>query len=119
MSYETIDLPAGGFQDGDGSGPVLYRLEVAVGAREEFSTELHVRGMVLTTRYFGGGYFNFAGSTVLREGRDAIDHDIRVFGPASGRHAGLEEEIAVAVHLALDAHGERVMAAEMARICGE
>lgn len=107
----TIILPPAVFSDG-ADGPLLYALDVAIGERGEYHTELFVRGWV---RSPGGARIPFAGTTAIREGRDAPDHDIRLLGPARRSFA---DDVATAVHLALDAHAEDLVAAEMDRICG-
>jgi len=107
-----LKLPVDGFQ-AEGA-PRLMRLEVAVGARTPDSTELFVRGLVCSPKA-RQVWLAFAGTTVIREGRDAPEHDITIMGAPSAR--GFADEVAVAVHLTLDEHSD-VIATEMERICG-
>lgn len=115
---QKITLPATGFQDGT-DGPLLYALDVAVGERGEAYTDLFVRGWV---RSPAGARIPFAGTTTIREGRSTSDHDIRILGPhprrSPSRHGSFADDVALAVHLALDAHAEELVTAEMCRICG-
>src|SRR5947209_3807623 len=108
MDYQSIGLPADGFQDYQG-GPRLHDLEVCVGALDAFSTTLHVRGFV----EHGAGVYPFAGSTVLREGRDHPDHDLRVLSRGDVSSQAVLDSLALSVHLALDQYAEGLIANEM------
>lgn len=82
-------------------------LNVTVITRNEFSTDIDVECRIDGVRCRIG--------TDIREGRDVPDGEfLNVTG-----HPPVPEETIVALHEALDVQAADVMAAEMARICGE
>ena len=109
---QKINIPLNGFKDG-ADGQLIRTLDVAIGDRTEFSAELFVRGTV----EYRNRIVHFAGTVVLREGRDTVDHDIVLGGPERFRDTNAEA-VAIAVMLALDEHASDLMETEMNRICG-
>jgi hypothetical protein len=113
MSYTKIRLPEDGYRH---EGITILALDVAVGQQTEDTSDLHVRGTYKLERDVGPHDWGFAGSIVLREGRDAPEHDLKVLGfPVAAEEL---EALVIAVSLALDEHSE-VTATEMRRICGD
>lgn len=117
--FQKVKLPKAGCHR---SGlAALWSLDVTVGERHEDSTDLIVRGRATTYDKVRKCLvlersWPFAGTIVLREGRDDVDHDLVVYGQGS-TPAAFTDELATLVSLALDEYSD-VTAKEMERICG-
>lgn len=124
MPMNRINLPHGGFKDGR-DGVKITALEAATGQEGDGYTEIFVRGKAI----IAGAETRFAGTTILREGRDTPDADLD-FG--EGGYESLNrwdrethEALTLAIHLCLDHCDEGAgpdrfsVGAEMARICGD
>lgn len=91
-----------------------FDFTVAIGAQEDFSTELHLLGQV---EYLGQTYAAH-GSTTIREGRDALEATLRRCDTNEALMDSAVEDILYGIFKELDEQEDGIIAQEMKRMCG-